>query len=99
MVETAFDICWHHKDMPLETFSTRDIEEDLVMILGTISFQGRMELQIIQGRQIATGYVGLLEGSSLFIKGPRLCRNDWIFRGDKATTHNASSTKNFFHGK
>lgn len=40
----GFQNCWHHKDMPLETFSTRHIEENLVMIFDTISFQWKFRL-------------------------------------------------------
>ena len=66
------------------------------MIWGAFSFHGTMELQVIQGRQTAAGYIGMLERASLLTEGPRLCGNDWIFQQDNAAIHNARRTKDFF---
>lgn len=64
------------------------------MIWGAFSFNGKMELQVVQGRQTATGYVDMLQRASLLTEG--LCGNDWVFQQDNATIHNARLTKDFF---
>ena len=66
------------------------------MIWGAFSFNGKMELQVVQGRQTATGYVDMLQRASLLTEGPRLCGNDWIFQQDNAAIHTARLTKDFF---
>uniref|UniRef100_A0A673JVZ7 Uncharacterized protein n=1 Tax=Sinocyclocheilus rhinocerous TaxID=307959 RepID=A0A673JVZ7_9TELE len=37
------------------------------------SFNGIMELQVVQGHQTAAGYVDMLQRASLLTEGPRLC--------------------------
>ncbi|CAB1442486.1 unnamed protein product [Pleuronectes platessa] len=67
-----------------------------IMICGAFSFNGTMELQVVQGRQTAAGYVEMLQRASLMTEGPRLCGNDWVFQQDNAPIHNARLTKTFF---
>ncbi|KAL6479984.1 hypothetical protein MHYP_G00110170 [Metynnis hypsauchen] len=55
-----------------------------------------MELQVVQGRQTAAGYVEMLQWASLMTEGPRLCGYDWVFQQDNAAVHNARLTKDFF---
>ncbi len=57
---------------------------------------GKMELQVVQGRLMAAGYVDMLQQASLLTEGPRLCCNDWVFQQDNAAVHNARLTKDFF---
>ena len=38
-----------------------------------------MELQVVQGRQTAAGYVGMFQRSSLMTEGPRLCGDECFF--------------------
>uniref|UniRef100_A0A3Q4I376 Transposase Tc1-like domain-containing protein n=1 Tax=Neolamprologus brichardi TaxID=32507 RepID=A0A3Q4I376_NEOBR len=55
-------------------------DKGTIWVWGTFSFSGTMELQEVQGHQMA---------------GPRLCGKDWVFKQDNATTilldHSASS--------
>uniref|UniRef100_A0A671W9P1 Tc1-like transposase DDE domain-containing protein n=1 Tax=Sparus aurata TaxID=8175 RepID=A0A671W9P1_SPAAU len=67
-----------------------------IVIWGAFSFNGTMELQVVQGRQTAAGYVEMLQRASLMTEGPRLCGNDWVFQQDNAAVHNAHLTKDFF---
>ena len=55
-----------------------------------------MELQVVQVRQTAAGYVEMLQRASLMTEGPRLCGNDWVFQQDNTVVHNAHLTKDFF---
>ena len=55
-----------------------------------------MNLQDVQGRQTAAGYVEMLQRASLMTEGPCLCGNDWVFQQDSIAVHNAHLTKDFF---
>uniref|UniRef100_A0AAZ1X8D9 Tc1-like transposase DDE domain-containing protein n=1 Tax=Oreochromis aureus TaxID=47969 RepID=A0AAZ1X8D9_OREAU len=66
------------------------------MVCGTFSFSGTMELQEVQERRTAAGYVQMLQRASLMTKGPRLCGDEWVFQRDNATVHNACRTRDFF---
>lgn len=63
------------------------------MICGAFSFNGKINLQVVQGWQTAAGYVDMLQQTSLLTEGPRLCSNDWIFQQDNTAIHNACLTK------
>lgn len=47
-----------------------------------------MELQVIQRRKTAAGYVSKLERGFLVSEGPRLCGNNWISPQDNAAIYN-----------
>ena len=55
-----------------------------------------MELQVVQGRQNAAAYIGMLERSSLFADYFRLCAERWIFQQDNVAIHTARSSNDFF---
>ena len=46
-----------------------------------------MELQVVQGRQTAAGYVRMLQKASLVTEGHRLCGDGWLFQQDNAAIH------------
>ena len=55
-----------------------------------------MELKVVQGHQNAAGCIDMLERSSLFNEGARLCGEDWIFQQDIAAIQTARESMDFF---
>lgn len=91
-VPDGFQSYWPDKYIPLESFST-NIEGGSILICGVISFQGTMKILVIQWRQTAAGYNGMLKRGFLLSESPLLCGNEWIFQQDNSALHNAN--KNF----
>ena len=54
-----------------------------------------MELQVVQGRRTAAGYVSMLQKASLMTEGHRLCGDGWLFQQDNAAIHAARRTLTF----
>uniref|UniRef100_A0A3Q4HCS2 Uncharacterized protein n=1 Tax=Neolamprologus brichardi TaxID=32507 RepID=A0A3Q4HCS2_NEOBR len=82
----GFQHYWHDKQM----FSTHHSGG------GVFFFSRTMELQEVQGHQMATDYVQMLQRASLITEGPRLCGNDCAFQQDNTTVHNACRTRDVF---
>uniref|UniRef100_A0A3P8VSW3 Tc1-like transposase DDE domain-containing protein n=1 Tax=Cynoglossus semilaevis TaxID=244447 RepID=A0A3P8VSW3_CYNSE len=70
---------WHDKEMPPEMFSTQHSGGGAIMIWGACSFNGTMELQVVQGCQTAAGYVD--------IKKSACFKKNMIFMQDNAPSH------------
>ena len=68
----------HDEDITQETLSTRQSGGGSIVVLISFSYKRTMELQVVQGRQNAAGYIGMLERSLLFTEEARLCE-DWLF--------------------
>lgn len=66
------------------------------MIWDAVTFQGIMQLQVIQGRQTTAGYKSMLERAFVLIEGRRLFGNDSIFQQGNAAIHNAGRRKDIF---
>uniref|UniRef100_A0A673MFB6 Transposase Tc1-like domain-containing protein n=1 Tax=Sinocyclocheilus rhinocerous TaxID=307959 RepID=A0A673MFB6_9TELE len=52
----GFQRYWHDKEIPLEMFSTWHSGGGSIMIWGAFSLNGKIKLQVVQGRQTAAGY-------------------------------------------
>ena len=66
------------------------------MVWGAFAYNGTMELEVIQGRQTAAGYVSMLQKASLVTEGHRLCGEGWLFQQDSAAIHAERRTLAFF---
>ena len=60
-----------------------------VTVHSCFSYRDTMQLQVVQRRQTAVGYVRMLQRSALGTEGPRLCNDEWYFQQDNGAIHNA----------
>ena len=70
---------WHDEGIAPGIFSTKYSGEVSIMVWGAFSYRETMKPQVVQERQNAAGYIGMLELSSLFTEGACLCGGDRIF--------------------
>ena len=83
----GFQRYWHDEAIPPEIFSTRHSGRAPIVVRGAFLYRVAMKLQVVQGSQNATVYIGMLEQSLLFTEGARLCGEDWIFQQVNAANH------------
>ena len=57
----SFQRYCHDEDIPAETFSARNNGGSSIKVYSAFSYRETLELQVVQGRQNATGYIGMLE--------------------------------------
>ena len=83
------------KDLTSEMFSMRHSGGASITVWGAFSYKGIMQLQVVQVRQTAAGYVQMLQKSAIGTEDPRLYGDEWHFQQDNAAIQNARHTLTF----
>ncbi|OAF67577.1 Transposable element Barney transposase [Intoshia linei] len=85
---------WHDIKKDDALFSTRAHGGGLIM--GAFGYNGKVNLEVINGRLNSSGYIKMLKKSNLKHIGSTIGGSSWIFQQDNAPIHVSKISKSWF---